>query len=88
MGRSQPNPKEEYHISHQNIIEMENHVLQFGYSKNAIFLHFHEKGNLHRGTQIDLIKHPPLDIIRLEPSDVQLLLERLVWADASRETIA
>lgn len=87
MGRSQPNPKEEYEVSHQNIIELTHHVFQFGYNNNAIFMHVHSKGKSHLA-QADLIKFPPIDIVRLEPSDVQILLEHLVWADSSRETIA
>lgn len=82
--RSRPNSKESYEVSHSNVIQMSDHVLMFGYNKDAVFLHFHFKGNLHPSHQ-DLIKQPPLDIIRLDPDAIRLFLERLVWADSSRE---
>lgn len=86
LGRSLPGNNEFYNVNHQNVIDLSHHVLQLGFNKQAIFVHFHRKGNAHgQLSQDDLIKYPPIDIIRLDEAAVQLLLERLVWADTSRE---
>ena len=84
--RSIPQPGEQYEVNHQNVIMLHDHVLMFGFNKTGIYIHFHSKGRVHHQTHEGLIRNPPIDIIKLGPEDVQLLLERLVWADAARET--